>query len=169
MFKNTTYTAGALVASGQSLRVRHAVICGSYFAYFDRAWPDLKLAEHHPISAAVSIRPRWRCLLPMRISMGYAELPYIFGTQPAENRSGSFWPSKSAACRRQHFTRAAAPRWSLSARSASALPAHWKQSRRQQLSVGYYNLEWTEMLRIVHKHMGVPDKKTSRFRTGCLS
>lgn len=28
--------------------VKHAVVLGSYFTHFNRAWPELELARHHP-------------------------------------------------------------------------------------------------------------------------
>ena len=28
--------------------VKRGVVLGSYFAYFDRLWPEMKLSQHHP-------------------------------------------------------------------------------------------------------------------------
>jgi len=62
--------------------MKSGVVCGSYFAYFDRIWPDKKLAEHHPYIRArreqseAAIRAGGE--MPVRV----LELPYIFGSMP---------------------------------------------------------------------------------------
>jgi len=61
--------------------VKRAVVLGSYFAYFNRQWPELHLADHHPYirsrveqeKALTSIPGLETCIL---------ELPYIFGRMP---------------------------------------------------------------------------------------
>ncbi len=61
--------------------VKRAVVLGSYFAYFNRIWPEMKLAEHHPYirsrfeqeKALTSVPGLEACVL---------ELPYIFGVLP---------------------------------------------------------------------------------------
>jgi dihydroflavonol-4-reductase len=61
--------------------IKRAVVLGSYFAYFNRVWPEMKLAERHPYirsrveqeAALTSVPGLEACVL---------ELPYIFGTLP---------------------------------------------------------------------------------------
>lgn len=63
--------------------VKRGVVLGSYFAYFDRLWPELELSHHHPYirsrveQAAAAIEAGGNgmevCIL---------ELPYIFGSMP---------------------------------------------------------------------------------------
>jgi nucleoside-diphosphate-sugar epimerase len=61
--------------------IRRAVVLGSYFAHFNRLWPGMRLAEHHPYirsrveqeEALTSIPGLETCVL---------ELPYIFGKLP---------------------------------------------------------------------------------------
>ena len=62
--------------------VRHAVVCGSYFSYFDREWPEMKLAETHPYIA--SRKEQERVALSFAddtFDVAVLELPYIFGVQ----------------------------------------------------------------------------------------
>jgi dihydroflavonol-4-reductase len=62
--------------------IKRAVVLGSYFAYFNRIWPEMKLAERHPYihsrleqeKALTSVPGLDACVL---------ELPYIFGVFPA--------------------------------------------------------------------------------------
>lgn len=63
--------------------VKHTVICGSYFSYFDKLWPEKQLSKWHPY-----IRSR-RDQETMALSfagegfdVAVLELPYIFGAQP---------------------------------------------------------------------------------------
>lgn len=61
--------------------IKRAVVLGSYFAYFNRIWPEMKLAERHPYirsryeqeKALTSVPGMDACVL---------ELPYIFGVFP---------------------------------------------------------------------------------------
>jgi dihydroflavonol-4-reductase len=63
--------------------VKRGVVLGSYFAHFDRCWPELKLSEYHPYirsrveqeKALLSIPGMQTCIL---------ELPYIFGSMPIQ-------------------------------------------------------------------------------------
>jgi dihydroflavonol-4-reductase len=63
--------------------LRRVVVCGSYFAYFDRTRPQLRLAEHHPYirarreQARVAIEAGGQDLV-----VSVLELPYIFGSMP---------------------------------------------------------------------------------------
>lgn len=69
--------------------VKKAVILNSYFAYFNRIWPEMRLAEKHPY-----IRSR-KEQQEMAFAMGgedmpvaVVELPYIVGVTPTK---GSLW------------------------------------------------------------------------------
>jgi dihydroflavonol-4-reductase len=61
--------------------IERAVILGSYLAYFNRQWPDLKLAERHPY-----IRSRMEQEQVATSVRGLAgmvlEIPYVFGAMP---------------------------------------------------------------------------------------
>jgi len=63
--------------------VKRAVVLGSYFAYFDRIWPDLHLADHHPY---IRSRVEQEKVLIERggsqMAVMILELPYIFGSMP---------------------------------------------------------------------------------------
>jgi dihydroflavonol-4-reductase len=63
--------------------VKRGVLMGSYFAYFDRIWPEMKLSEHHPYirSRAVQITQVMQVSLP-DLALMVLELPYIFGAMP---------------------------------------------------------------------------------------
>jgi dihydroflavonol-4-reductase len=61
--------------------VRRAIVLGSYFAHFNRLWPDLKLAERHPyIRSRVAQEKAVTSISGIDVKV--LELPYIFGTMP---------------------------------------------------------------------------------------
>ena len=72
---------GRILALGKKVGVKRVVVLGSYFAYFDRLWPEMKLKERHPY-----IRSRVeqeQLVTEMEGMEGMVlELPYIFGSLP---------------------------------------------------------------------------------------
>lgn len=72
-------TVTAAVKAG----VKRCVIMGSYFAYFDRIWPDKKLSSIHPyIRCRVE---QEQCTIEAgagHMDVMILELPYIFGSMP---------------------------------------------------------------------------------------
>jgi nucleoside-diphosphate-sugar epimerase len=69
----------------RSAGVRRGVVLGSYFAYFDRLWPEMTLSIHHPYirsrveQAKVAIEAGGN-----EMSVSILELPYIFGSMPGK-------------------------------------------------------------------------------------
>jgi nucleoside-diphosphate-sugar epimerase len=63
--------------------VKRGVILGSYFAYFDRIWPEKELSKHHPYirSRAAQIEATQQAADP-DMDLMILELPYIFGAMP---------------------------------------------------------------------------------------
>jgi dihydroflavonol-4-reductase len=61
--------------------IRRAVVLGSYFAYFDRLWPEMRLSERH---AYIRSRVEQEAVLTSipGIETCILELPYIFGALP---------------------------------------------------------------------------------------
>jgi len=63
--------------------VKRMVVLGSYFAYFDRAWPEMKLKEHHPyIRSRVEQEEILFEIAGSEMDAMVLELPYIFGSMP---------------------------------------------------------------------------------------
>lgn len=63
--------------------VSRAVICSSMFAYFDRIWPDLQLARHHPY---VRVRREQQAAVLAAagddLAVTILEISYVFGSVP---------------------------------------------------------------------------------------
>jgi dihydroflavonol-4-reductase len=67
----------------QQAGVSRAVVLGSYFAYFNRIWPELRLAERHPYIRSRVEQEKAVTSIPGLQAM-VLELPYIFGSLPVE-------------------------------------------------------------------------------------
>ncbi|MBL7110643.1 MAG: NAD(P)H-binding protein [Bacteroidales bacterium] len=76
-------TSARIFEAARLAGIKRAVLLGSYFSYFHRKWPHLKLDKKHPY-----IRARIRQAQAVLVASGsemetmILELPYIFGTMP---------------------------------------------------------------------------------------
>ena len=61
--------------------VKRGVVLGSYFAHFDRLWPEMRLAERHPYIRSRVEQENALTTLP-DLETCVLELPYIFGRLP---------------------------------------------------------------------------------------
>ena len=85
---NVTLTRRSLEAA-RAAGVSRAVVCGSYFAYFDRTWTHLKIADRHPYVASRNRQTQAALeLITDDFGVVILELPYIWGTMP--NRSAQW-------------------------------------------------------------------------------
>ena len=63
--------------------VKKMVVLNSYFAYFDRIWPEKKLSKHHPyIKCRVEQAKKVIAAGNDKMDVVILELPYIFGAMP---------------------------------------------------------------------------------------
>ena len=141
--------------------VKHNVVCGSYFTYFDRTRPKDELAKWHPY-----IRSRVD-QLNMAIShadenfdVAVLELPYIFGTQPGRKPVWVFLVEQIEKMKgKAMYPRGGTTMVTVKQVSQAIAGALEKNRGGNYYPIGYYNMTWHEMLAIFHKYMGTPDKK----------
>lgn len=63
--------------------IKKCVVLNSYFAYFDRTWPEKELTKHHPyIRCRVEQAKQVIDAGGDKMSVMLLELPYIFGSMP---------------------------------------------------------------------------------------
>lgn len=154
--------------------VRHAAVCGSYFAYFAKTMPALELTRWHPyIRSRIEQEDAALALADDEFSVGILELPYIFGTQPGRK---PVWLFIAELIRnaRDHVLYPRGGSAMVTARQAGqALAGALEHTRGGQCwPIGYDNLTWKQMLAIMCKHMGCADKKVTTipdwlFTMGC--
>lgn len=79
---NVTLTRRSLEAA-RAAGVSRAVVCGSYFAHFNRIWPHLKISERMPYVASRDRQTQAAFdLITDDFGVVVLELPYIWGTMP---------------------------------------------------------------------------------------
>ncbi len=72
-----------VVTAARKAGVKRCVVLSSYFAYFDRIWPEKGLSMHHPyIRCRVEQAGKVIAAGDGKMSVMLLELPYIFGSMP---------------------------------------------------------------------------------------
>jgi len=150
-----------ILRAAKACGVKHSVICGSYFSYFDKIWPEKEFYRWHPYIR--SRRDQEKMALGFadeKFSVAILELPYIFGAQQGRE-----------------------PVWTLVVKVVRGMPVATMYPRggttmvtRKQVGqaiagalektkggqcwpIGFYNMKWKDFLKIVHKYMGMPNRK----------
>ena len=76
-------TSARIFEAARQAGIRSAVLLGSYFSYFHRKWPQLKLDKKHPyIRARIQQAKEVLAASGSEMKTMILELPYIFGTMP---------------------------------------------------------------------------------------
>lgn len=147
--------------------VRHVVVLGSYFAYFERVWKDQKMYETHPyIRSRVDQANMALSFADNKMAVSVLELPYIFGAQPGRKPVWVFLVDQIRKMKgATYYPKGGTTMVTVKQVGQCIAGALERGKGGKNYPVGYYNLTWKEMLKIVHKHMGVPDKKITTIPT----
>lgn len=160
--------------------VRHAVVLGSYFAYFDRARPEWELARTHPY-----VRSRIdQAAMALSFASGgegqamdvaVLELPYIFGAQAGRKPVWLFLVERIRGMRGATFYPRGGTAMVTVKQVGHCVAGALERNRGgRNYPVGYFNMTWRRLLAIVHARMGMPDRRivtipTWAFRAACAS
>lgn len=141
--------------------VKHSAICGSYFAYFEKLWPDKGLSKWHPyIRSRRDQENATMAFADKKFDVAVLELPYIFGTQPGRKPVWVFLVEMIRGMKNATMYPKGGTTMVTVKQVAQAIAGALERNRSGNCyPIGYYNMTWIEMLKIVHKHMGVPNKK----------
>ena len=162
MFKKYNITAlERLLRIAKECEVKHTVICGSYFAYFEKIWPERKLYDNHPyIRSRTDQETMALSFADDGFDVSVLELPYIFGTQPGRKPVWLFLVEQVLNMKSITLYPPGGTTMVTVKQVGQAIAGALERNKGgSAYPVGYYNMSWKEMLRIVHKHMGVPKKK----------
>ncbi len=140
--------------------VRRAVICGSYFSYFDKLWPEKQLSKWHPYIK--SRRDQERMALSFadgNFAVSVLELPYIFGAQPGRK---PVWVILVESIRRMRlatfFPKGGTAMITVKQAGQAISGALEANKGGTCYPIGYENMTWRELLTVVHRHMGLPGR-----------
>ncbi len=141
--------------------VTHAVVCGSYFAYFAKAWPDKDLLRWHPyIRSRVDQETMALSFADDGFSVAVLELPYIFGAQPGRKPVWTFLVEQVRSMKRvTMYPRGGTAMVTVRQVGQAIAGAVERNTGGHAYPIGWFNLSWVEMLKIVHRHLGCPDKR----------
>ncbi len=141
--------------------VRHSVIYGSYFTYFDKTRPADRLAHWHPYIR--SRRDQEEMALSFaddQFDVAVLELPYIFGAQPGRKPVWVFLVEMLRGMKKVTLYPRGGTTMVTVRQVAQATAGALERNRGgHSYPIGYYNMTWKEFLRIVHKYMGKPNQK----------
>ena len=82
-YKHNVESCRRMISLAKKAGCTRAVVLNSYFSYFDRIWPQFKLAKHHPyIRSRVNQAADAIAAGGDDMEVMILELPYIFGAMP---------------------------------------------------------------------------------------
>lgn len=136
--------------------IRNVTVCGSYFAYFAKLWPQLKLDKYHPyIRSRVNQETMALSHADDGFDVSVLELPYIFGTQPGRKPVWTILVKMIRKMKRTtYYTKGGTAMVTVRQVGEAIVGAVYRSTGAKTYPIGYYNMDWTAFLKIVHKHMG---------------
>lgn len=146
---------------GKKAGIKRAVICGSYFSHFAKIWPDFNMAETHPYIRA-RLKQEEVALMHNSADMDVMvlELPYIFGTQPGRKPVWTILIEQILTMKNITFYPKGGTTMLTVRQTAQAIAGALEKGKGGTCyPVGWVNMKWTELLRIIHKYMGFPHRK----------
>jgi len=149
-----------LLGIAKKCGVKHAAICGSYFAHFAKTRPEMKLAETHPyIRSRVDQEKAAMSFADDNFSVAVLELPYIFGTQPGRKPVWMFIAEQIMNSKKTMYPKGGSAMVTVHQVGQAIAGALEYTDGGKCWPIGYYNMTWNEMLQIMHKALGKPEQK----------
>lgn len=144
--------------------IKNNVILGSYFAYFAKTRPDMRLTEWHPyIRSRIEQEETALSFADDEMNVAVLELPYIFGTQPGRK---PVWVilieqihNMDKSGHLTMYPKGGTTMVTVRQVAQSIVGAAERNEGGNAYPIGYYNLTWDDFLSIVHAAMGTPNRK----------
>lgn len=156
--------------------VKNVSICGSYFSYFAKTMPELELIKWHPyIRSRVDQENAAMSFADENFSVAVLELPYIFGTQPGRKPVWMFLAEQIRNSKGNVMYPKGGSTMVTVHQVGQALAGALEHTQGGKCwPIGYYNMTWKQMIGVMCKHMGCPEKKVTTipnwmFTLGCKS
>ncbi|MBX7243684.1 MAG: NAD-dependent epimerase/dehydratase family protein [Bacteroidia bacterium] len=82
-YRHNVAPAKRISAAAKSAGVKQLLILGSYFSYFERKYPELRLAEHHPYIRSRKLQAEAAlAVASAEMNVMIIEIPYVVGIAP---------------------------------------------------------------------------------------
>lgn len=150
-----------LLGIAREAGVKHVAICGSYFSYFAKVRPELELTRWHPyIRSRIDQENVAMSFVGKDFNVAILELPYIFGTQPGRKPVWVFLVERILNMKKYTMYPKGGTTMITVRQTAEAIAGAIERNKGGNCyPIGYYNMTWKEMLKIIHRYLGCPDKK----------
>lgn len=150
-----------LITLAKQCGVTKTVVLGSYFSYFAKEWPEMRLCEKHPyIRSRIVQEEEALALADESMDVAVLELPYIFGTQPGRKPVWTILVEQLAGMGKQTLYPKGGTTMLTVRQVAQCIVGAAERNRGgQAYPIGYYNLSWDAFLTTVHAAMGQPERK----------
>lgn len=140
--------------------VKQVVVLGSYFSWAHRTMPELDLCKHHPyIRSRVDQAEMALTFADESMSVAILEIPYVFGSQEGRKPVWVFLVEQIKNMKGATMYPEGGTTMVTIRQAGQAIAGAVKNGLNGQYPVGYYNMEWSEMLSIMHKYMGCENKE----------
>ena len=151
-----------LIPLAKKAGITSTVVLGSYFVYFHREFPDMRLAEQHPyIRSRVAQEEAALALADESMSVAVLELPYIFGTQPGRRPVWTIFTDRLSAMPFgvTMYPRGGTAMLTVRQVAQTVVGAAEKNKGANAYPIACYNMDWDDFLTVVHAAMGSPARK----------
>ena len=151
-----------LIPLAKRAGITQTVVLGSYFVYFNRECPEMRLAEQHPyIRSRVVQEELALSLADESMSVAVLELPYIFGTQPGRRPVWTIFTDRLSAMPFgvTMYPRGGTAMLTVRQVAQTVVGAAEKNQGANAYPISCYNLNWDDFLAVVHAAMGQPDRR----------
>lgn len=141
--------------------VKHAVIAGSYFSHFAKKYPDMELTRWHPyIRSRIDQENMALSFADEHFDVSILELPYIFGAQKGRKPVWVFLIEMLQGMKGAILYPRGGTAMVTVRQVGQAFAGALERGRGgNAYPIGWFNLTWREMIAIMNRYMGVPDKK----------
>ena len=148
------------LAIAKECGVRHAVVLGSYFSWANRTFTELDLYKHHPyIRSRVDQAEMALSFADENMSVSVLEIPYVFGSQAGRKPVWVFLVEQIMNMTEATVYPEGGTTMVTIRQVGQAIAGAIENGVSGNYPVGYYNMEWSEMLSIMHRYMNSEDKK----------
>lgn len=150
-----------LLTIGKANGVKRAVIMGSYFSHFDKKRPEMQLSQWHPyIRSRRNQEAVALSFADEAFDVAMLELPYIFGTQPGRKPVWLFLVEMIRGMGGSTLYPKGGTTMVTVKQVGQAVAGALEKNRGGNCyPIGWYNMTWKQMLGIMHKYLGYPDRR----------
>jgi nucleoside-diphosphate-sugar epimerase len=151
-----------LLGLAKQAGITSAVVLGSYFSYFAKEHPEMRLTEQHPyIRSRVAQEEAALAFADETMGVAVLELPYIFGTQPGRKPVWTILIEQLSAMPGgiTMYPKGGTAMLTVRQVAQTIVGAAETNKGAHAYPISYYNLTWDEFLTIVHTAMGEPQRK----------